>query len=534
MFVSHFSQPLLQPLQPGQEQRILSHRGYAIRKSSLNAHQTKKMRDALTMKPAVPDEFSAGIKPFPIYFESPTWWYVPRFWGIAQCGPPDIDVMTAGKPLRPELVFNKTLRAQQILIVEAFREKGSNGLICVPCGIGKTLMAIHEAIRLGRRFLVFVHTEFLADQWANELTDTVPGIRIGRVQGSRVETGDISIAAPTIQDIKSRLRYHKLKLGGTRAELIERLREVEPAPESVEYDCAICLIQTVASRSWPLDTFAGFGVSIYDECHHMAAEYFSKALMSIQTKYRLGLSATPNRMDGLEQVFLWNIGDICYQLKIREADETVEVRVIKFTSADEEYADVPLDVRGKINRAKLCNQLAEYRPRTQSISIELIDALKEGRKLLVLSDRREHLAMFEIEFKQHGFDSIGYYVGGMTTSDRETSATRQIILATFQLASEGMNIKDLNTAALTTPHSNIEQAVGRIFRLKKEERVFPPVIYDVLDTHACLYPQYKKRMAFYKQCKYRVLIKEFGDTTFREKKTKAITHNAVEHGPMFK
>ena len=280
------------------------------------------------------------------------------------------------------------------------------------------------------------------------------------------------------------------------------------------------MIQTVAARSWPADTFSGFRFTIYDECHHMGAEFFSRALMSVQTKYRLGLSATPDRMDGLEKVFLWNIGPILYQEKIREADESVEIRVIKFTSADESYANEPLNVLGKLNRAQLCNQLAEYAPRTKAICEELADALAEGRKLLVLSDRREHLAAFESDFKERGFTSIGYYVGGMTSADRATSATKQIILATFQLASEGMNIKDLNTAVLTTPKSNIEQAVGRIFRLKKDERTFFPVVYEVLDSHPSLVRQYKKRLTFYKQCSYKILIKEFGDTKFREVRSK--------------
>jgi superfamily II DNA or RNA helicase len=447
------------------------------------------------------------VDPFPIYFESPSRWYVPRFWGIENCGEPDGDARKPGLPLRPELLFNKTLRAEQLPIVDAFKAGGWNGLICVPCGYGKTFMGIWLALQMRRRFLIVVHQEFLMEQWRKELESSVPGIRIGILQGSKVQTGYATPTEPTVAELKERLRARGLRVGGTRAELLERLRAVEPAPEPVLYDCCICMIQTVASREWPADTFSGFGFTIFDECHHLGAEHFSKVLMSIQTRNMLGLSATPERLDGLDNVFQWFIGPVRYQIKVRDPDESVEVRVLRFTSADPEYADTPTDVRGEVCRPKLCNQLAGYALRTRAIADELHKALDEGRKLLILSDRREHLAAFEAEFKRRGFSSIGYYVGGMKAAARDLSATKQIVLGTFTLAAEGMNIRDLNTVALVTPKSRIEQAVGRIFRLKKEERTFQPLIFDVIDApHDVCVRQYRKRRDFYRQCKYRITM----------------------------
>jgi superfamily II DNA or RNA helicase len=287
------------------------------------------------------------------------------------------------------------------------------------------------------------------------------------------------------------------------------------------------MLQTVASRDWPLDTFSGFGFAIFDECHHLGAEHFSKALMSIQTKHMLGLSATPDRIDGLDNVFLWFLGPVRYQIKVREADDSVEVRVLKFTSADPEYAEEPTDARGEVSRPRLCNQLASYKPRTLAICDELEPALKEGRKLLVLSDRREHLKEFEAEFRKRGFNSVGMYVGGMTAEGRDESAEKQIVLGTGALASEGMNIKTLDCIALVTPKSRIEQAVGRIFRQKKDERKFNPIIFDVLDVHDALQGQYRKRVAFYKQCGYKIFTKEPGGE-YRQKTT---SRTPVEEQP---
>jgi len=483
--------------------RVLSHRGYAIRKDELTPAETRALHKALTMKPAVAAEFAAGIEPFPIYFESPSRWYVPRFWGLEHCGVPDGDARQAGLPLRAELAFSKTLRAEQLPIVEAFRtgvpggdvassgsltsttaiatERGFldtfNGLLCVPCGYGKTFMGIWLACQLKRRFLIVVHQEFLMEQWKTELEASVPGIRVGKLQGPKAQLGP-------------------------------------------EFDCCICMLQTVASRDWPLDTFAGFGFTLFDECHHLGAEHFSRALMSIQTMNMLGLSATPDRLDGLASVFQWYIGPVRYQIRVREADDSVTVRILRFESADAAYADTPTDCRGEVSRPKLCNQLADYTPRTKRICDELAVALTEGRKLLILSDRRGHLEAFEREFRARGFTSMGYYVGGMKAAARDESAKCQIVLATFTLAAEGMNVRDLNTVALVTPKSRIEQAVGRIFRLKKEERTFAPVIYDVRDSHDVLLGQYKKRLAFYEQCGYQLTIKGPGDTDYKPMKVR--------------
>jgi superfamily II DNA or RNA helicase len=493
--------------------RIMSHRGYAIRKDALTPAQTRALRAALTMKPLIAPEFAAGVEPFPIYYESPTRWYVPRFWGLENCGEPDGDARHPGLPLRAELAFNKMLRAEQLPIVDAFKAGGWNGLICVPCGYGKTFMAIWLACQMRRRFLVVVHQEFLMEQWRKELEGSVPGIRIGILQGSTVQTGYAAAPTLTVSEIKERLRARGLPVGGSRDVLLARLRTVEPEPAPELYDCCICMLQTVASRDWPADTFRDFGFAIFDECHHLGAEHFSRALMSIQVRNMLGLSATPDRLDGLDNVFLWYLGPVRYQIRVRDPDESVVVRVLRFTSADAEYAETPTDCRGEISRPKLCNQLAAYAPRTRAICDELQKALNEGRKLLVLSDRRGHLEAFETEFRARGFTSIGYYVGGMKAAARDEAATRQIVLGTFTLAAEGMNVRDLNTVALVTPKSRIEQAVGRIFRLKKDERTFQPLIYDIIDEpHDVCVRQYRKRRQFYRQCAYRIqMIRGGGD-----------------------
>jgi hypothetical protein len=102
-----------------------------------------------------------------------------------------------------------------------------------------------------------------------------------------------------------------------------------------------------------------------------------------------------------------------------------------------------------------------------------------------------------------------------------------------------MSIKDLNTVALVTPKSRIEQAVGRIFRLKKEERIFAPVIYDIRDMHDVLQGQYRKRVQFYEQCGYQIVVKRMGDSEYRPVRSKRATEcdeNTIQHiaAPLFR
>jgi superfamily II DNA or RNA helicase len=121
-------------------------------------------------------------------------------------------------------------------------------------------------------------------------------------------------------------------------------------------------------------------------------------------------------------------------------------------------------------------------------------------------------------------DSIGYYVGGMKQKNLDESATKRVILGTYAMASEGMNIPSLNMVLLATPKSNVEQSVGRILRLKKEERTVQPMICDILDSAFIqCFGQWTKRKRFYKSCGYKVRFMgegEAGDDKEEKEKEK--------------
>lgn len=443
--------------------KSLTSRGYMIEKSALTADQIKHLEKTLTVKPALPRAYAGTVSSFPVFLKSDTRFYLPPSWAITTYGAAVMDGRPVGAQLPKELTFRGDLRPHQVAALTSFRDAGRNGLICLPCGYGKTFTGIAAAAEIGRCFLIVVHKEFLADQWASELTRLLPGIRIGRIQGDKCDVG-------------------------------------------TGFDVSIAMIQTICSRTFPVGTFNRFGFAIFDEVHHLAAEHFSQTLQQIQCRCMLGLTATPTRVDGLSKVFSWFLGPIVYQIATRPVDSTVQAITLKYNSAEPRYANVAVDWKGQVIRARMINQIAEYEPRTKAILDWLCPLLKEeGRRLLVLSDRRDHLLEFEAGFKAAGFTEIGYYVGGMKQKDLDLSATKHIILGTFAMASEGMNIPTLNAVLLATPKSNIEQSVGRILRQRPDERIVQPLIFDVLDeTFTECVSQWNKRRKFYKTCGYLV------------------------------
>jgi superfamily II DNA or RNA helicase len=91
----------------------------------------------------------------------------------------------------------------------------------------------------------------------------------------------------------------------------------------------------------------------------------------------------------------------------------------------------------------------------------------------------------------------------MKQEDRDENAeSKQILLATYAMASDALNIKKLNTVILASPRKAIEQSTGRILRTRPEEREVNPVIVDIVDSHGTYQGQWRKRAAYYRQCKY--------------------------------
>lgn len=440
--------------------RILTLKGYSIKKSSLQPAILEKLKKDLTVKPLSNQKF-AKAPSFTIYAESPERIYIPRMYGREHFGPEESDLLSEGVALRPELVFTGTPFDYQETIIDDFM-KVANGLICVPCGRGKTFMALAIAAKLGKRFIICVDKEFLMDQWRGEMERFFPGLRVGILQ-AKIEQTDL------------------------------------------KYDCTICMIQTLLSREYSGNYFANYGFTIFDECHHLGAGCFSQVLMKIQTKYMLGLSATPERDDGLTKVFLWFLGNPVYWEKKRDPDSTVSVVPMFYKSDESSYKDEPTDWKGEVSLVHLLGQVVNHEPRTRWIADKLIEITKNPlRKILVLSERKVLLETLEVYLSREKI-TVGYYIGGMKQEERDKSSKEaQVLLGTYAMASEGMNIKELNCILLASPRKKIEQSIGRILRMRPDERMIEPLILDVVDMHNVYKRQYSSRKKFYKECAYNI------------------------------
>ena len=453
--------------------RILTTKGYGIRKSSLSEAQTKELLEALTVCPKLNTKFATKAATeqatFKVYKQSPVRWYVPRAWGLAAYGPPQTSLLPEGLPL-PEAakIFQGSPYDYQEGIMQSFHDAGAKGLLCVPCGKGKTFMAVRIAATLGVRFLVIVDKEFLMNQWRNEMKQLLPNLRVGIFQGPK--------------------------------------QEIEPEL----YDCTICMIQTLCNTNCPDATFHGYGFTIFDECHHLGAQHFSRTLLKVQTKWMLGLSATPTREDGLTKVFTWFLGNPVYWEKVREPDPTVEVKGVFVKTDNAAYHKLPVDWKGEVVMARLLGNLVDCEERTAEVVRWVRRLLAESpvRKVLVLSERIGHLQAIECGLGAPdgtAVPSIAYYVGGMKEKIREEgAAAASVLLASYAMASEAMNIKTLNAVILASPRKHVEQSTGRILRIQADKRVVVPVIVDIVDEHSMYRSQWEKRLAYYRQCAYTV------------------------------
>jgi superfamily II DNA or RNA helicase len=277
-------------------------------------------------------------------------------------------------------------------------------------------------------------------------------------------------------------------------------------------------------------TFSFASLAIF---FNSGAQHFCKALYKIQTNKLLGLSATPTRADGLTKVFEMFLGKPLYWEKVREPDPTVIVKGINITCQDPDYLRVPYDYKKDIIIARLITYIVECKERNEEIArwIKLL-AEDSNRKILVLSARIAHLN--EIEKLLPKEISVSYYIGGMKEDFRENGALKaKVLLASYSMASEAMNIKSLNAVVLASPRTNVEQSTGRILRTRVSERVIQPMIIDIIDPHEPLINQWRSRKNYYKKCEYSIETVKQGDNTGIKEKNSKKTDNNLENSCLF-
>ena len=450
----------------------LGNKGYSIYKICLNRSIIDYIKKELTVKPFVQNSM---IDPpsFHIYQESEKKIYVPRFWGIKLFGYPKLIKINDGNSI--DLKFNPEykLRDYQNIIVDSYLKAihlktdnqecygASSALIELKCGGGKTVLALKIIELVKKKTIIFVHKTFLKNQWIERIQQFLPNAKIGTIQGQIIDIDD--------------------------------------------KDIVIAMVQSISMKSYPESLFDSFGLSIFDEVHHMSSEVFSNCLKKCNTYYGLGLSATMNRKDGLTNVFKMYLGEICYKNTEDTSTDDVLVKTIDYIVDDEEYNEVERDFRGNIKYSTMISKISNFTYRSDFI-INIIEhelVLNNDQQIILLAHNKSLLNYIykSITQKNTANLSIGFYIGGMKEADLKISETKQLILATYAMAAEALDIKSLTTLILATPKTDIVQAVGRILRQKHSQ----PLIIDIVDNQEPFINQFQKRRAFYNEKGYKII-----------------------------
>ena len=385
----------------------------------------------------VKDDYSS--KNYKIYEKTGSKYIVPLVYGIQNFKKP-VSFPPVSRCDFPKIKCE--LRESQVDCVDKMlsecKKTNGGGIISLQTGAGKTICSLYVISKVKVKTLIIVNTSELLRQWVLSINQFLPGVTVGKIQATIFDPKDITVA--TVQTLCKKYTKEDLK---------------------------------------------SFSMCFIDEVHHLSGESFSKSLFKISARYTFGLSATVSRKDGLEYVFKYHIGDILHENSASTKQETI-LKVIDYYP---EYKEILC--YGKPNNSANLTLISEDTKRS-AVIIETLLSLGSNRRVLVLSDRVSLLVYLHSIL---GSQISGLFTGKTTVDDKNVSRDKKIMLATYQIASEGFDHPVLNTLLLATPRSNITQSIGRIYRKRHQ---IQPMIIDIVD-HFSIFPyQYKKRKALYK------------------------------------
>ena len=384
-----------------------------------------------------------------------------------------IDRRREGDPRSYRLAVE--LRPYQAEAIAAF-VAAEDGVVVMPCGAGKTTMGIGAIARVGRRALVLVHTRDLAEQWIARIGGTaehaaqLPGTRIGVVMGGQRTDDGADVVVATVQSL-ARWGWRDLYEWG-----------------------------------------AGFGIVVCDECHHAPAESVLAVLGGIPSRYRLGLTATPTRHDGLTELIWFTFGSIAYQVTrsdlvaagaIRPAALTVHrtgVRVLTHEIQQEGRRRWRAIDAGEARSLRGEGRGAEIRPRAWAAQVSdlvgsterngqilalVVDRVAAGHSVVVLSERVEHCRALAAELRERGIAAeavAGKQGRGEVAAilSRTRCGVTRVLCGTTK-ADEGLDVPRLSCGILATPTSAIGRVTQRLGRIERPGELAPEWI-DLVDA----------------------------------------------------
>lgn len=277
-----------------------------------------------------------------------------------------------------------------------------------------------------------------------------------------------------------------------------------------EKDLTIAMQQTLWSRRKELDRegfFEKWGIVCLDECHHASARTYSIVMEMFNAKYRIGLSATPNKQDGTQALIVCTIGEVIFQpgkKKLREAGQLIEPHVVRVpTNFEFDFVRTHRRPDGALvrnNYTKMMGRLVEDVHRNKIIARKL----ERGRAHLVVSDRLIQLDEIARIAKNDGWpeEKLLFLTGreDMGERDRVTEAVDGDCVVFSTIAKEAVDIPRLEVLHLAWPIRKthiLKQTVGRIERGHKDKT--RATVYDYFEPKvSVLRSQSRDRASFYR------------------------------------
>lgn len=339
----------------------------------------------------------------------------------------------------------------------------NGGILKSKAGSGKTRMGIATICRMGLKTLWLTHTNELLNQSYNSASEFIDEKLLGKITNGKMQIAD-GITFATVQTL-------------SKADL-----------NALKYE-------------WDM--------IVVDECHRCAgtvnkATMFSKVLNNLAARYKYGLSATLHRADKLIKCTYALIGGVAHTVP-DNAVKTMRVEIQK-KETGVQISRKCLDTDGTLVYAKLINYLAEHKRRNDIIAMDIEDLADKGHSIILLSDRVEHLNTIYDNITSKYQDDTVILHGKIKKADREQALKemrekkKHILLATYQLAKEGLDVPCLDRLLLATPikdYAIVVQSVGRIARVCEGKGT--PVVYDYVDDIGFLKNMWKKRCTSYKK-----------------------------------
>lgn len=450
--------------------------GYIINKSEFSEDLLEEIRKELRVCPKVLKAYQsvAAKKAWSVFVENGKLLSVPKYYGLNKLGEPEKNLLETYDYPQRDMHYLGLLRPNQQIIVDKVIqgfEKQRGGVLVAGCGSGKTNMAIYIACHYKIKTLFIVHKFFLKNQIMDRIKSTTNIEDVGTIQGDKVDT---------------------------------------------DHPFVIGMVQSLYTRDYDDKIFRDFGMVIIDEVHHMGARKFSEVFLKIGAKYMLGISAEKERNDGLYKIINWYMGPF-HHVEEQKPNDMVVVKRFNYSTANKERIKTIINKYTKEpDRSTMITNLICIRRRNNFILNLLLELFDMGKNVLLLTGRLDQIKRFEKKLGENEYtkNSFGLYIGGMSESDLAISATKQLILGTFSMAEEGLDIDGLNVVIFATPKSSIKQSVGRI--LRKEIYEEHPIVIDIVDEDNSIFKkQAYTRSKYYQKQHY--AIQEFNVADYTKK-----------------